>query len=46
MITFRKVGGLRFLRVARLQVSWCICRRKPAARKLPTWHEAPFYRGA
>lgn len=23
-----KVGGLRFLRVGRLQVSFCICRKK------------------
>lgn len=25
-----KVGGLRFLRIRRFQVSWCICRRKPS----------------
>lgn len=31
MITYRKVGGLRFLRVFRLQLSWCVCKRRTAA---------------
>ena len=26
MIRYRKVGGLRFLRIGRLQLSWCVCR--------------------
>lgn len=29
MITYRKVGGMRFLRVFRLQVSWCVVSSKP-----------------
>jgi hypothetical protein len=24
-----KVGGLRFLRIGRFQLSWCVCKRKP-----------------
>jgi hypothetical protein len=24
-----RVGGLRFLRIGRLQLSWCVVRRKP-----------------
>lgn len=24
--SYRKVGGLRFLRLGRLQLSWCMCR--------------------
>lgn len=30
--TFR-VGGLRFVRVGRLQVSWCLVSRKPRTMK-------------
>lgn len=26
MIRYRKVGGLRFLRIGRLQFSFCVCR--------------------
>jgi hypothetical protein len=26
MIRYRKVGGLRFLRLGRLQFSFCLCR--------------------
>jgi hypothetical protein len=22
-----KVGGLRFLRIGRVQISWCVCKR-------------------
>jgi hypothetical protein len=29
-----KVGGLRFLRIGRLQLSWCVCRRKRHAAAL------------
>jgi hypothetical protein len=25
-----KVGGIRFLRLGRIQFSFCICRRRPA----------------
>jgi hypothetical protein len=25
-VSFRRVGGLHFLRVGRLQISWCVCR--------------------
>ena len=24
---YRRVGGLRFLRVGRVQMSWCLCRK-------------------
>lgn len=26
-----KVGGIRFLRIGRLQFSFCLCRRRPSA---------------
>lgn len=29
-----KVGGLRFLRLGRFQVSFCVCRAKPAPRPM------------
>lgn len=25
MITYKKVGGIAFLRVVNLQLSWCVC---------------------
>lgn len=28
-----KVGGMRFLRIGKLQVSWCICTGKPKRAK-------------
>jgi hypothetical protein len=28
-MSYRKIGGLRFFRLGRLQLSFCICRRKP-----------------
>ncbi len=28
-----KVGGMRFLRIGKLQVSWCVCTGKPKVRK-------------
>ena len=28
MISYRKIGGLRFLRVGRFQISWCLMRRR------------------
>jgi len=31
MITTKKVGGLRFVRIGRLQVSYCICKARPKA---------------
>lgn len=31
-ITKRKVGGLTFLRVGRLQVSWCVTKAQPKAK--------------
>ena len=29
MVRYFKVGGLRFLRVGRLQLSWCVVKPKP-----------------
>jgi hypothetical protein len=28
MISYRKIGGLRFLRIGRLQISWCVTKPK------------------
>lgn len=28
-ITLKKVGGIRFLRIGRLQFSFCLCRKVP-----------------
>lgn len=25
-INYKKIGGMRFLRIGRLQFSWCVCR--------------------
>lgn len=30
MISYRKIGGMRFLRLARLQLSWCVVRPRTA----------------
>lgn len=27
VFSYRKVGGLRFLRIGRLQLSFCVCRK-------------------
>jgi len=35
MITYRKVGGLRFVRVGRLQMSFCMCRKVERPARLP-----------
>jgi len=29
MLKYMHIGGLRFLRIGRLQLSWCICKRRP-----------------
>lgn len=29
MVRLFRVGGLRFLRIGRFQVSWCMVKRKP-----------------
>lgn len=34
-MSYRKIGGLRFFRVGRLQVSWCVLRRY----RVPTMRE-------
>lgn len=34
MIRYKKVGGLRFIRVLRFQFSWCVCRRPTITKKL------------
>ena len=31
MIRYRKVGGMRFLRIGRLQLSWCVVRNPAGA---------------
>lgn len=43
MFKYRKVGGLRFLRIGRLQLSWCVVRKAaPAlARKAALVREVP-----
>jgi hypothetical protein len=51
-VSYRKVGGLRFVRVGRLQLSFCVVKRKHPdaelydrfcawARKQPRTHRAP-----
>jgi hypothetical protein len=35
MITYRKVGGLHFLRIGRLQISACLVRKKPETSAAP-----------
>lgn len=29
-----KVGGLRFLRIGRIQVSWCVVKRRAATKRV------------
>jgi len=33
MVTYRKVGGLHFVRIMSLHVSWCVTGRPPYARR-------------
>ena len=35
MVKYFKVGGLRFLRIGRLQVSWCMVRKVRKVRVAP-----------
>ena len=35
LFSYRKIGGLRFIRLGRLQLSFCIVRKKPVPRILP-----------
>ena len=32
MITYKKIGGIRFVRIGRVQISYCVC--KPAVRPI------------
>lgn len=32
MPLYRKIGGLHFIRIGRLQFSFCLCRKEPAKR--------------
>lgn len=34
MLRYRKVGGLRFLRIGRLQLSFCVCRKPSPFQRL------------
>lgn len=34
MFTYRKIGGLHFIRIARLQFSFCIVRKKAEPRRV------------
>jgi hypothetical protein len=31
-LSHKRVGGIRFLRIGRLQLSFCVCRRAPKGR--------------
>lgn len=31
-MSVKKVGGIRFVRIGRLQLSFCVCRARPADR--------------
>ena len=42
-MSHRKVGGIHFFRIGRLIFTFCIAKRKPAPKPLPTWHVHPFY---
>lgn len=46
-ISFKQVGGMRFLRIGRVQLSWCICtgnsrKAKSSRRELA---KAAYFRG-
>jgi hypothetical protein len=43
-LSYRKVGGLRFLRIGRLQFSFCVCRAKPAPKPAPKFAVGTVFR--
>lgn len=41
-MSYRKVGGLHFIKVWRFSMSFCICKAKPAKREWPGRVYDPF----
>ena len=43
-ITLKRVGGITFLRVGRLQFSWCVCQRPAQTRRFERSYQAELNR--